>query len=138
MVGLGGGLLSRGKVKHLKIILSQIHPKWYVLKKIGEDSTDYFLYFVLSLTGLPTLPLLHWTSLKPLTCQYIQFPATLTSHHIWVPECFKRKITKYKTLQIVATINPWLASWIWASVMPGNPISFSPFIQKKLLRKHQT
>lgn len=81
-----------------------------MLKKIGEDSTDYFLYFVLSLTGLPTLPLLHCTSLKPLTCQYIQFSATLSSHHIWVPECFRRKITKYKTLQIVVTINPWLAS----------------------------
>lgn len=41
---------------------------------IGEDFTDYFLYFVLSATGFPTLPLLHCTSLKPIPCQYIQFP----------------------------------------------------------------
>lgn len=98
----------------------------YVKKKL-ERTHWLLLYFVLSLTGLLTLSLLHCTSLKPLTCQYIQFSATLSSHHIWVPECFRRKITKYKTLQIVVTINPWLASWIWVSVMPGNPISFSLF-----------
>lgn len=50
--------------------------------------------------------------------------APLSFHCTWAPECSERKITKYKTLQIVATINPWSASSIGASVMPTNHISF--------------
>jgi len=39
------------------------------------------------------------------------------------PECFERTMTKYKTLQTVATINPWV-NILWAPMMPDNPVSF--------------
>lgn len=92
-------------------------------KQTGDHFTGFFLFFVLFLpySALITLYIHHFNHLP---VNIFNSLAPLSFHCTWAPECSERKITKYKTLQIVATINPWSASSIWAPVMPSNHISF--------------
>ena len=113
---------NRGK--YIQFINTYIH--WCYMLKSWRP-----LYWLLSIFSpfslLPSLVCFYCTvhHLNHSPVNIVNSLALLSFHCTWDPGGFKRKITEYKALQIVATVNPCSASSIWASAMPGYPISFS-------------